>query len=103
MLARRNVYASARAMMIAHYHMPRHVATMRILAEKVYGVPNHSIANRVYGSFASRVRRELGVTQPKYEIWILGTWPETPIDDVGEFAFRLRPEVCKALERLGWV
>lgn len=103
MLARRNVYASARAMLIAHYRMPRHVATMRILAERVFGLPNHSIANRVYGSFASRVRRELGAPPPKYEIWVLGTWPEKPIDDVGEFAFRLRPEVCKALERLGWV
>jgi hypothetical protein len=69
----------------------------------VYGVANHSIANRVYGSFAARVRRELGVARPKFEIWVLGTWPERPIDEAGEFAFRLRREVCVALERLGWV
>jgi len=101
-LAERGTYASARAMLVAHHAMPNHVATMRHLARAVYGTPDHRIANRVYGSFAGRVRRELGIARLPYEIAVLGTWPEPPIDEVGEFAFRLRPEVCRAIRRLGW-
>jgi hypothetical protein len=103
MLARRGKYSSGRAMLIAHYAMPDHVATMRHLVLASCGVAEYRIANFVYGSFAARVRRELAVVRPKYEIWVLATWPEPPIDDLGEFAFRLRPEVVAALEHLGWV
>jgi hypothetical protein len=103
MLARRGVFATGRAMLVAHYEMPHHVTTMRHLASAVCGTPDHRIANWLYGSFAARVRRELDVARPKFEIGVLATWPEPPIDELGEFAFRLRPEVCAALCRLGWV
>lgn len=102
MLARRDAYPTARRMLLAHYAMPRHVTTMRHLAREVCGVADHRVANRIYGTFAARVRRELDLPKPSFEIWTLGTWPEPPIDEVGEFAFRLRPEVCAAVRRLGW-
>lgn len=102
MLAERGAYASARAMLVSQYCMPGHVTTMRHLAIAVYNNHDYRIANRTYGSFAGRVRRELGLARPPYEIWVLGTWPEPPIDSLGEFAFRLRPEVCAAVRRLGW-
>jgi hypothetical protein len=102
MLARRGKYAAGRAMLVAHFSMPNHVTTMRHLALAVYGTSDHRVANQVYGGFARRVRLELDVPRPPLEIGVLGTWPEDPIDDVGEFAFRLRPEVCTAIRRLGW-
>lgn len=103
MLARRNLFVAGRAMLVAHYRMPHHVTTMRHLARDVCGKPDHRVANWLYGSFAARVRRELDVARPKFEIGVLATWPEPPIDELGEFAFRLRPEVCSAIRRLGWV
>jgi hypothetical protein len=103
MLARRGVFVAGRAMLVAHYGMPNHVTTMRHLARAVCGTPDHRIANRLYGSFAARVRRDLEVARPAFEIGVLATWPEPPLDELREFAFRLRPEVCAAVRRLGWV
>ncbi|MEO7964058.1 MAG: hypothetical protein ABIT38_09140 [Gemmatimonadaceae bacterium] len=103
MVARRGIFDTGRAMMVAHYGMRNHVATMRHLARDVCGTPHHRIANWLYGSFAARVRRELDVPRPTFEIWLLGTWPVPAVDELGEFAFRLRPEVYAALRRLGWV
>ena len=103
MLARRDIFAAGRAMLVAHYGKRRHITTMRHLARDVYGKPDHRLANWVYGSFAARVRRELDVPRPKFEIWVLATWPAPAVDALGEFACRLRPEVCAALRRLGWV
>ena len=80
-----------RAMLVAHYDMPGHVTTMRHLARAVCGTPNHRIANRLYGGFAARVRRELDVARPAFEIAVFATWPEPPIDELAEFACRLRP------------
>lgn len=102
MLARKNKYAAGRAMLLAQYGMPHRVATMRHLALAVCGVAEHRVANLLYGGFAARVRQEIDIPRQKYEIWVLATWPEPPIDALREFAFRLRPEVCRALEQLGW-
>jgi len=103
MLAHRNKYVVGRAMLIAQYGMPNCIATMRLLALSVCGVAEHRVGNLLYGGLAARVRRELDLPRPKYEIAVLATWPEPPIDALGEFAFRLRPEVSRAIERLGWV
>ncbi|AHG92832.1 hypothetical protein J421_5297 (plasmid) [Gemmatirosa kalamazoonensis] len=103
MLAQREIFAAGRAMLVAHYGKPDRITTMRHLARDVYGKPDHRLANWVYGSFAARVRRELDVPRPKFEIWVLATWPAPAIDELGEFACRLRPEVCAALRSLGWV
>lgn len=102
-LAGRGLYQAGRAMLRAHHAMPDRVATMRRLAAAVGYPPDHRTANFVYGSFAGRVRRELHLERPRYEIWTLATWPEPPLDELAEFAFRLRPEVATALERLRWV
>ena len=103
MLAERGLYVAARAMLCVHYRAPKRVTTMRHLAAAVLHVSDHRRANFVYGQFAARVRRECDLARPRFEIWVLGTWPEPPVDDLGEFAFRLRPEVARAVERLGWV
>jgi len=103
MLAHRNKYVAGRAMLIAQYGMPNRIATMRLLALAVCGVAEHRVGNLLYGGLAARVRRELDLPRPKYEIAVLATWPEPPIDALSEFAFRLRPEVSRAIERLGWV
>lgn len=102
MLAERDLYRTGRAMLCAHCAMPNRVATMRRLASAVGHPPDHRRGNFFYGQFASRVRREIGLPRPKFEIWVLGTWPESPLDRLKEFAFRLRPEVAQAMERLGW-
>ena len=103
MLAQRSKYVAGRTMLIAHYAMPNRVATMRHLALAVCGVAEYRVGNLLYGGFAARVRREIDIPRPKYEIAVLATWPEPPMDSLGEFAFRLRPEVSLAIERLGWV
>lgn len=100
-LAERDLYRMARAMLCTHYAMPNRLATMRRLGVAV-GYADHRPANFLYGSFAGRVRRELQLPRPKYEIWTLVSWPEPPLDELAEFAFRLRPEVATAIERLGW-
>ena len=102
-LAERGLYRTGRAMLCAHCGMPERVATMRRLAVAVGYPPDHRPANFLYGSFAGRVRRELYLERPRFEIWALATWPEPPLDELGEFAFRVRPEVAAAIERLGWI
>lgn len=87
-------------MLRAHCAMPGRLATMRRLAAAVGGPPDHRTANFVYGTLAGRIRRELQLPRPKYEIWVLATWPEPPLDELAEFAFRLRPEVAAAVGRL---
>lgn len=103
MIARRGTFAAARAMLVAQYAMPNRVTTMRHLSLEVCGVAEHRVGNLLYGGLAAKVRRELGLERPRFEMWVFATWPEPPIDAVGEFAFRLRPEVATAMERLGWV
>jgi hypothetical protein len=102
-LARRGTYKIGREMLVAHFRMPRHVTTMRHLAIAVCKVPEHRLANFHYGSLAARVQRELELARDGYAIEVLATWPEEPIDELAEFAFRLRPEVVQAVQRLGWV
>jgi hypothetical protein len=99
-LAERGLYRLGRAMLHAHLAMPGRVTTMRRLAAAVGYPPDHRTANFVYGSLAGRIRRELQLPRPKYEIWVLATWSVPPLDELAEFAFRLRPEVAAAVARL---
>ena len=102
-LAERGLSESSRVMLASHYAMPERVATMRHLAAAI-GMPHdHKQGNLRYGRLAGRVRRELGLRRPGIELWAIATWPEKSVDDLGEFAFRMRPEVATALEKLGWV
>lgn len=101
-IARRRMAESRRTMLLAHYAMPGHIATMRHLAATVGHTSSHGFANVQYGGLAGQVYRELHLRFRGIKLWTLATWPEDPIDELAEFSFRMRPEVARALEQLGW-
>lgn len=95
----RGVAASVRQMLAAHASSPGRIATFRSLGSAVgFSQPN---TNRIYGQFAGRMRRQLGLPKPEVEILAIATAPAPPIDAAGEFSFRMRPEFAKALMILG--
>ncbi|MDX2193329.1 MAG: HNH endonuclease [Gemmatimonadales bacterium] len=102
-LAERGLAESCRTMLAAHYAMSGHVATMRYLCAAIGRPAEYRAGNLIYGGLAKRVRLELGLPFLGLELGTLATYPEDPIDALGEFSFRMRPEVCRALESLGWV
>lgn len=99
---RRGMSSNRRTMLLAHYARPDHIATMRYLSASVGRTHSHSYANRHYGGLAGQVRRELGLRYQGLNLWTLATWPARDVDGNGEFSFQMRPEVARALERLGW-
>jgi predicted HNH restriction endonuclease len=102
-LAKRGISPADKAMLVAHYAMPDYVATMRHMSAAL-GLPHdHKQGNLRYGQLAARVRRELGLDYHGLALWTLATFPEEPVDELEEFSFRMRPEVARALEKLGWV
>ena len=102
-LSARGISAGYKAMLAAHYLMPERVATMRHMSAAVGLRHDHRQGNLRYGHFAARVRRELGLDYHGLALWTLATFPEPPVDNLEEFSFRMRPEVARALEKLGWV
>jgi len=98
----RGMHSNRRTMLLAHYAMPDHIATMRYLSATVGRTRSHSYANRHYGGLAGQVRRELRLRYEGLNLWTLATWPARAVDHVGELSFRMRPELAKAIERLGW-
>ncbi len=98
--ADRGLSPSARRMLVAHYALPDRVATMRHLAAAIGAPADHARGNLTYGRFAGRVRRELGLPSRSLALSALATYPEPPVDALGEFAFRMRRELARALERL---
>lgn len=101
-IARRGLAPIRRTMLLTHYAMRDHVGTMRRLAAAVGKAERHSVANFHYGGLAGQVYRELQLRFRGIKLWTLATWPEAPLDELGEFSFRMRPEVARALEELGW-
>lgn len=95
-----------------HYEAPAHTISSRQLAERV-GYPSYSAANLRYGLFASRVAAALGY-RPGPFVTIKSDNPHwwrtlaygsnaAAFNDNGEYEWVMRPELCEALEILGWV
>ncbi len=101
-VAARGIAPSVCSMLNAHFVMPRRIATMRHLCAAA-GFAGHSAGNRLYGGLARRIRDELELRYSGLSLWTIATWPAPPIDEAGEFAFRMRPEFAEALERLALV
>lgn len=97
----RGVAASIRAMLSAHVFAPGKIATMRLLGDAAGISQRHT--NRLYGQFAGRVRREVGLRLVDLEIETIATWPAPYIDAAEEFSFRMRPAFASALMRSGLV
>lgn len=95
----RGIAKSVRGMLAEHAALPNRVATMRSLGHAVGISQRHT--NTLYGQFAGRVRRELGLRYPGIELAAIATWPAPPIDAAEEFSFRMRAAFAKALFRMG--
>jgi predicted HNH restriction endonuclease len=99
----RGIAPSIVAMLHAHYAMPGRVVTMRHLSQAAGSGNDWKTGNRLYGSFAARIRRELDLKYEGLAIWTIGYWPVPADEYLGEFSFRMRPNFAKALERVGLV
>ena len=98
-LLERGVAASVRGMLAAHVSAPDRIATFRSLGSSV-GFSQRN-TNRIYGQFAGRVRRQLGLPTPEIEILAIASAPARPINAAEEFSFRMRPAFAAALVKLG--
>lgn len=101
-IEQRGIAPSVRRMLNTHYSMTDRIATMRHLAEAA-GFDDYKAANRLYGSFAGRVRRNLELRYEGLSLWTIATWPAPPVDGLREFAFQMRPEFAAALEGAGMI
>lgn len=98
-------------LLMAHYSAPRHTITSAQLATQV-GFSSHSSANLRYGLFASRIAAALGYRPGPFKTVPEGDphWWRTlafgndgvPVTQDGEYEWVMRPELCLALENLGW-
>ena len=68
----REIAPSIVAMPRAQYAMPGRVATMRHLAQAAGSGNDWKAANRIYGNFAARIRRELDLRHEGFAIWTIG-------------------------------
>jgi hypothetical protein len=98
-LVGRGIARSVRAMLAEHASTPGRVTTMRSLGRAAGISQRHT--NRLYGQFAGRVRRELGLAYPGVELAAIASWPAPPIDAAEEFSFRMRAAFARALARTG--
>ena len=96
-------------MLRVHYEAPEHKITSTQLAELV-GFSSYSTANMQYGKLAGRVAAALAYrpgpfTSTKEPHWwrtlAYGTEGVALTSD-GRYEWIMRPELCLALERLGW-
>ena len=88
----------------AHLWAPHHSASVAELAKAV-GYGSWRTVNRQYGNLAHRIGAELGIFQPPRGFWanVLICWaPDSARSPLGHARFILRPEVAKALIRLGF-
>ncbi|MCC6929318.1 MAG: HNH endonuclease [Gemmatimonadaceae bacterium] len=99
----RGIAPSIIEMLRAQYAMPGRVTTMRRLAQAAGFGNSWSAANRVFGGFAGRVRREMDLQYHGLALWTIGYWPVPEDEQLEEFSFRMRPNFAKALERVGLV
>ena len=89
----------------AHLKTKDYTATWRQLAKEV-GYKDYFAINLHYGALAELVASELGVPQPRTELgepfwlYVLVDWAPTPEGEDQRFV--LRPEVVKALGRMGF-
>jgi hypothetical protein len=89
-----------RQMLMVHYHAPDRVITATELAEAV-GYKGHRGINLWYGKLAKSVAEDVGYQPPEGYTYLstLVTFKKEAIP----YPMRLRPNVVKALEALGWV
>ncbi|HMC56805.1 MAG TPA: HNH endonuclease [Gemmatimonadaceae bacterium] len=98
-IAARGIAQSIRMMLAKHASMSRYIATMRVLGEAAGISQRHT--NTLYGQFAGRVRKELGLAYSGLELDAIATYPAPAIDAAEEFSFQMRPAFAKALLHSG--
>ena len=98
-----------REILRAHWRAPGHTATRAYLAKAV-GYASWKAVNLQYGKLARRIATELGLTEAPRQDHFIGPWWGHVLEDIagghaelGHTAYKLRPVVVSALERLGWV
>jgi hypothetical protein len=79
-LAERGIASTRKNVLLAHYSMPGHVATMRHLLGVVGRPSEHGYANLHYGGLGGQLYRELGLRYRGMKLRTISTWPEEPID-----------------------
>jgi len=86
-------------MLRTHYRAPDQVITTRQLAETV-GYRSYRGANRWYGELAKLVAKEVGYQRPEGYTFLSTLVKFVKVDT--PYPMKLRPNVAKALEEIGW-
>lgn len=98
--------------LMEHYRAPQHTITSAQLA-KLVGFSSYSVTNLRYGTFAGRIAAALRYTPGPFKTVPPGNphWWRTlaygndgvPLKEDGRYEWIMRPELCEALRKMGWV
>ena len=92
---RAGVSSHGRRILLTHYHAPGQTISATQMS-KAMGYRNHGGANLHYGILGKRIGENLGWGKPNLHVLVEFEKPER------EWLWIMRPEVSRALERLGW-
>lgn len=95
-----SITENQRAMLIAHAEAPKHVLSMRALAD-VAGFPSHGMANIQYGKLGRKFAYFFDVFDLPNQTQALA-WSDGTSDKDGHFTWILREPLVEALCALGW-
>ena len=90
-----------RLLLVAHYRAPKRMITARDLAAEV-GYASFGATNLQYGTLCRRICEILGL-RLEYHVLVLNEFVKPSPEEGSELLWRMRPEVARALEELGWV
>jgi hypothetical protein len=97
-----DIRPNLRKLLLAHHHSPKRTSTAAKLA-KAAGYKSWSSANLQYGKLARQVGEVLSFRpSDEYAIAVLVTW-KGKSQPSEHLKLIMRPQVAKALEKLGWV
>jgi hypothetical protein len=85
-----------RSFLRAHFWMPEHCATAQSIALAA-GYTDYHDSNRIYGAFAARIGRALGV-RPQH--WLSTITIAEGTDEQGHTVLQLKPGVVRAIRNL---
>jgi predicted HNH restriction endonuclease len=91
-----------RAMLIAHYRAPGHIASARELAEAV-GAAGWQVVNSQYGQLGAMLRDTLDFRTEGQQSYVIASFIPPGGRGNDEWAWVMHPELAAALESLGWV
>jgi len=88
-----------RAFLTAHYRLPDHTGTGQEIAEAA-GYGSYTNTNSIYGAFARRVAQKTGYQTQQ---WVMTITEAGGYSEAGQWKFKMKPAVVKAIESLGLI